>query len=102
MSHPEVGEARFVVLFAWEDGSEPAIGDELTQAFETLGETAARMHIHARQWRRPEGFTRLTWDFESALGDERPHWGQWRRGIGMDPESEALFQRTVDTNQSVR
>lgn len=94
--HASMHRPRRVVLFDWETGAEPGIGDDLAEAFEILGETAARMHVHARQWRRPPGFTRLTWDFDTALGEETPHWGRWRDGVGMNREKRALFQRTVD------
>jgi len=96
IAHPRMLRPRRVVLFDWETGVEPGIGEDLTQAFEVLGETAARMHVHARQWQKPAGFTRLTWDFETALGEERPHWGRWRDGVGMDPGKERLFRRTVE------
>ena len=61
-----------------------------------LGEVTARMHVHARQWHRPSWFSRLTWDFDTALGEDKPHWGRWRDGVGMDAEKERLFARTVD------
>jgi Ser/Thr protein kinase RdoA (MazF antagonist) len=96
MTHPRMARPRRVVLFDWETGVEPGIGEDLAASFEALGETAARMHVHARQWQRPTWFTRHTWDFHTALGEDRPHWGRWRDGIGMDREKERLFQRTVD------
>jgi Ser/Thr protein kinase RdoA (MazF antagonist) len=96
VSHPRMAIPRHVVLFDWETGAEPGIGEDLSEPFEVLGEITARMHIHARQWKRPSWFTRLTWDFGTALGEDKPHWGRWRDGIGMDREKEALFQRTVD------
>ncbi len=43
----------------------------------------ARMHLHSRQWRRPECFERLTWDFETSIGNT-PHWGRWQDGMGFD------------------
>ena len=61
-----------------------------------LGEVTARMHVHARQWQRPSWFTRHTWDFETSLGDENPHWGRWRDGMGVDAAKAKLFGRTVD------
>jgi Ser/Thr protein kinase RdoA (MazF antagonist) len=88
-------EGRSLVLFAWESGVEPGIGDVLAGPFETLGAVTARMHRHARSWRRPEGFTRLTWDFETSLGESAPHWGRWRDGMGMDAARVDLFGRTV-------
>lgn len=96
IAHPRLAQPRRMVLFDWETGVEPAIDEDLTTSFQALGETAARMHVHARQWQRPSWFTRHTWNFETALGEDRPHWGRWRDGVGMDREKEKLFQRTVD------
>lgn len=86
---------RHLVLSHWEDGAEPGIGQDLTGPFETLGETAARMHLHARAWVRPEGFVRPVWNFETALGEVNPHWGRWRDGLGVDADMADLFGRTV-------
>jgi len=94
--HARMARPRNVVLFDWETGAEPGIGEDLSEPFEVLGEITARMHIHARQWTRPSWFTRLTWDFETSLGEDNPHWGRWRDGVGMDHEKQQLFQRTVD------
>lgn len=94
--HPRLERHRRAVLFDWETGVEPDIADDLATSFAALGETAARMHVHARQWQRPSWFTRHTWNFDTALGENRPHWGRWRDGVGMDREKEQIFQRTVD------
>jgi Ser/Thr protein kinase RdoA (MazF antagonist) len=93
VEHPALPRPRNVVLFEWEAGSEPAAND--AAGFELLGETAARMHRHVKAWRRPPWFERHTWDFDTSLG-ERPHWGRWRDGMGMTPEIEAVFARTVE------
>lgn len=85
---------RNLVLFDWETGLEPGIGDDLAGPFHALGAVTARMHRHARGWTRPAGFTRPVWNFETSLGDT-PHWGRWRDGMGMDPAREALFAHTV-------
>ena len=96
VSHDALPGPRHVVLFAWEDGEEPdAEAQDLRAPFETLGEIAARMHLHVRGWRKPAGFERFTWDFETTLGS-RPHWGSWRDGMGLTPEIETLFAKTVD------
>lgn len=92
VEHETLSDARNVVLFEWEAGGEPAATD--AAGFELLGETAARMHRHVKSWSRPAWFTRHTWDFETSLGD-RPHWGRWRDGMGMTPEIEAVFAKTV-------
>ncbi len=94
-AHPLMEAPRHMVLFEWEAGEEPRIGDDLDRPFETLGAVAARMHAHARGWTRPPGFQRLTWDATTCLGDAAPHWGRWRDGMGVDRLTEALFARTV-------
>lgn len=92
---PGGGEARHVVLFAWEDGSHPRIAMDLRQCFRRLGAIAAQMHGHSRTWQRPEGFVRFTWDFETALG-ETPRWGRWRDAPGMNAGRLDLFGRTAE------
>jgi len=91
---PRLGQRRHVVLFDWETGVEPTDNDQAV--FEILGEATARMHAHARAWRRPPWFERHTWDFETSLG-AKPHWGSWRNGIAVTPEKERLFGRTVES-----
>ncbi len=95
VGHPLLPRPRAVVLFDWETGAEPSIDDDLIAPFEKLGAVTARMHAHARNWISPPGFTRLIWNFETALGDTAPHWGRWRDGMGVTPEIAALFARTV-------
>jgi Ser/Thr protein kinase RdoA (MazF antagonist) len=94
VGHATMRRPRNVVLFDWETGAEPGIGDDLIGPFETLGAVTARMHRHARTWQRPEGFSRLTWDVETSLG-EAAHWGRWRDGLAVDAGRAALFGRTV-------
>jgi Ser/Thr protein kinase RdoA (MazF antagonist) len=88
----QVVQSRHVVLFEWEQGREPHIGEDLA----ALGEAAARMHLHVMTWQRPQWFTRHTWNFETALGDVNPHWGRWRDGLGVTVDMVRVFQRTVD------
>ncbi len=87
---------RHIVLSEWEEGSEPGIGQDLQKPFEVLGEVTARMHKHARQFKRPAFFTRFTWNFETSLGESKPHWGRWRDGMGVDAAKAEVFERTVD------
>jgi Ser/Thr protein kinase RdoA (MazF antagonist) len=96
VGHARLPRPRHVVLSAWETGSEPGIGEDLSAPFEVLGEVTARMHLHTRRWRRPPWFTRLTWDFETSLGEAKPHWGRWRDGMGVDAAKAKLFGRTVE------
>jgi Ser/Thr protein kinase RdoA (MazF antagonist) len=87
---------RHVVLSDWETGVEPGIEQNLLKPFEVLGEVAARMHKHARMWQRPHDFERFTWDFETSIGDAKPHWGRWQDGMGIDAAANKLFARTIE------
>jgi len=96
VSHESLPNPRYVVLFDWESGIEPSEEeDDLREPFEVLGQTAAHMHNHVKSWALPEGFERLTWDFETFLG-AKPHWGRWRDGMGLDENRKRLFGETVD------
>jgi Ser/Thr protein kinase RdoA (MazF antagonist) len=93
--HPRMARARHIVLFRWEAGREPVMGEDLSKPFQALGEAAARMHRHVMQWQKPAGFVRPTWNFETALGEDAPHWGRWRDGLGVTPAMQTVFGRTV-------
>jgi Ser/Thr protein kinase RdoA (MazF antagonist) len=87
------GVVRRCVRFEFLPGVEPGIADATTGAhFEELGRITARMHRHARQWRRPAGFTRFRWDYDAAFGREA-RWGRWQRGIGVGAEERELLGR---------
>jgi Ser/Thr protein kinase RdoA (MazF antagonist) len=85
------GGFRFAVRFAWVPGVEPA-GERLVEDFGTLGATAARLHAHARRWRRPPWFTRRTWDHAHSVGP-LGHWGRWRAGVGVGAEERLVLAR---------
>jgi Ser/Thr protein kinase RdoA (MazF antagonist) len=76
---------------ALHSGPGPGSRDARTNShFAELGEITARMHRHARDWRRPAWFTRFHWDYAAAFGD-RPRWGRWQDGIGVGlPERRVL------------
>ncbi len=88
--HPD-GEARHAVMFEWVPGTEPP-EDRLVEDFVELGAITARLHRHARGWRRPTGFTRLTWDYEGSIGSGG-HWGRWQEGIGVGPQEHGQLAR---------
>ncbi len=94
VGHAAMARPRNVVLFEWEAGREPSETDHLTEKFTVLGEVTARMHKHSEGWARPVNFERLTWDFDTSLG-ERPHWGRWADGMGIEPATATLFGRAV-------
>jgi Ser/Thr protein kinase RdoA (MazF antagonist) len=82
VSHPG-GEQRFVVAFEWMEGVHPP-EDRLVDDFARLGAITARLHGHVKTWQRPAGFTRFTWDYDTALGPDG-HWGRWQDGLGVGP-----------------
>jgi len=84
---------RQTVLFEWLPGTEPA-DDQLAEKFELLGEICARMHRHSRNWRRPPGFVRFSWDFDCCVGDT-PRWGRWEDGIGVGKQERATLARAA-------
>jgi Ser/Thr protein kinase RdoA (MazF antagonist) len=87
----EAGETRHCVRFEFLPGTEPEA--TLTgRHFEELGEITARMHRHARQWARPDWFTRFHWDYPAAFGDEA-RWGRWQDGVGVGPAELPILTR---------
>jgi Ser/Thr protein kinase RdoA (MazF antagonist) len=90
---------RYAVAFEYVLGREPARTDDLIGWFQTLGTITARMHLHARAWTLPRGFVRSAWDFPTMLG-ERPVWGDWRAGLGLDTPGTALLQRAAECLQT--
>src|SRR5262249_37712677 len=84
---------RNVVLFDWLTGEMPdPDGHDLLPGFRTLGAVSARMHGHARAWRRPGDFRRFSWEYETTLG-ANGHWGRWQDGLGMDAEARDVLGR---------
>ena len=67
------GEMRTAVMFEWIDGV-PLSAVAEVEPWERLGELMARLHTHARAWKRPDWFTRPAWDAEALVGDD-PRWG---------------------------
>lgn len=83
--------AHRAVMFGFLEGRAPDEA-ELAGPFERLGEVTARLHAHAKRWRRPAGFVRPIWRLETMLGS-RPIWGDWRHGLGMDALRRAQLER---------
>lgn len=88
------GVTRHVVAFGLLAGREPAEGDDLQRWFRELGAINARLHAHARQWERPDGFIRKVWDYEAMLGDVQL-WGDWRAGLGLTDEGREILEQTA-------
>jgi len=96
--HIGLAGPRFLVLFHFVPGRQPDQRDDLTGAFHQLGAIAARMHLHARQWQRPDGFERLLWD-ETAVFGPTPIWGDWRNGPHVDHAIRAVLEPVETTLQ---
>lgn len=90
------GEQRNAVMFEFMQGSEPT-DDRLVDDFVQLGSITARLHQHAKQWVKPSGFTRFTWDLDTALGPNG-HWGYWRTdGLAIGPSELKVLDPLVET-----
>jgi Ser/Thr protein kinase RdoA (MazF antagonist) len=64
--------------------------------YKELGEIAARTHIHSIGWTRPDGFERLTWDFDAVFG-AAPTWGDWRDGPEMTDDIRTVLEQVEQT-----
>jgi Ser/Thr protein kinase RdoA (MazF antagonist) len=87
-------DGRCITAFAPIAGKELQPGDDLVVWFAQLGEVTARLHLHARSWTAPPGFTRKRWDIDTILGP-RPHWGDWRQAPGLDATGTAVIGRAT-------
>lgn len=88
-------DGRFLVAFAPIEGQELQPGDDLARWFAPLGEITARLHLQARSWTPPPGFTRKRWDVVTILGPQ-PHWGHWRQAQVLDVGGTALLARATE------
>lgn len=87
-------DGRFIVGFAPIAGQELQPGDDLSRWFGPLGEITARLHLQARGWTLPPGFTRKRWDVDTILGPD-PHWGHWLQARGLDEAGGTLLARAT-------
>lgn len=75
-------DQRHMVLFVFETGAEPVVGDDLAPVFSQLGALAAQCHAHVEGWQPPAPFERQVWTAEAIL-DPDAIWGDWRAGPGV-------------------
>ncbi|TBU92654.1 aminoglycoside phosphotransferase [Stutzerimonas kirkiae] len=79
-----------ITAFEWVAGNEPDQGDDLVRWYRVLGATNARLHQHSRHWRKPAGFVRKVWNFDTIVGPAA-HWGDWRTAPGLEDADIALL-----------
>jgi Ser/Thr protein kinase RdoA (MazF antagonist) len=84
---------RYVAAFEWVAGNEPELGGELVAWYHVLGQTNASLHQHSKTWRRPVGFERKVWNFDTIIG-ESAHWGDWRHALGLTSDGREVLERT--------
>ncbi|MGE0279927.1 MAG: phosphotransferase enzyme family protein [Rhizobiaceae bacterium] len=85
------GTQRVCAMFEYVPGGE--LSDHDTQSYSVVGRIAAQLHQHGKNWKRPTGFVRRTWDLDTILGKDA-EWGDWRAGPGLDLDSRILLERT--------
>ena len=83
---------RAFAMFEFVDGGHPDEHEELLPLFEWLGETAARLHLHSASWKRPDGFSRPTWDLNAAFGPD-PAWGRWADAPNLTAGAASILHR---------
>jgi len=91
---------HFLVMFQFIDGDTPDESKDMTQGYEALGALAARCHLHALSWNRPQGFERLTWDTDAVFGPNAT-WGDWRDAPGVTPPIRGVLKE-VETQICAR
>ncbi|MNB86208.1 serine/threonine protein kinase [compost metagenome] len=66
---PEFNEHRHVVCFEYEAGAAPIENHDLS-IYHKLGEIAAQIHLHSKEWVLPEYYQRIAWDWDGTFGEE--------------------------------
>ncbi len=93
---PEVPEPRHCDLFRWVGGEPPDAGD-VERTYRLLGRINARIHRQVREWKRPPGFQRQSWDEDGMLGED-PLWGRFTDLAALSDEQQA---RLIDAKAAV-
>jgi Ser/Thr protein kinase RdoA (MazF antagonist) len=91
-AEPGGATVRHCVRFEYLPGTEPVLAGAAGDSFAELGEITARMHRHAREWRRPGWFTRFHWDYPASFG-AGARWGRWQDGAGVGPQEREILGR---------
>ncbi|CAK8743707.1 Stress response kinase A [Sodalis praecaptivus] len=89
------GSARYVVAFTFVAGHEPDAGADLRHWYSELGRITAALHQHSRHWRKPAGFVRKHWDYDSMSG-AGALWGDWRAAPGLTDTGRDIIAQTAE------
>ncbi len=69
-------------------------GGDAAGQFAEIGRLSARLHVHARKWRAPDGFLRFSWDTADMVGPAA-RWGHWTRAA-LAPGERRELQEAQD------
>ena len=83
---------KYMVMFEFIDGQQPDESGDLIEHFKVLGESAARMHIHSKEWEFTKKMSRHSWDLNSIFG-KRAIWGNWRDAPQITSEIKKILER---------
>lgn len=79
----------FCAMFEFLEGDAPDESKEerAIRQFEMLGETTAYLHRHTTIWNGTKRLNRMTWDFDTILGDQAA-FGDWRLAEDLKGNTE--------------
>lgn len=89
------GDKRMMVAFEKLNGTEPNLEQsDLAHWFEVIGQISAKMHNHAKKWKKPDWFTRRKWDYEGIVG-KNAFWGYHRNDADLTDQEYDLIDDTL-------
>lgn len=92
------GTVYYCTMFEFLDGMAPDESREerTVHQFLILGETTAYLHRHTEIWNGTKRLERMTWDFDTLIG-ERAVFGDWRRAEDLqdNPEGKKQIEEAV-------
>jgi Ser/Thr protein kinase RdoA (MazF antagonist) len=91
-----LADPRFLVLFKFVEGEAPDESGDMSAGYENLGAIAAKCHLHAISWDKPEPFERLIWDVDAVFGAS-PTWGNWRDAPEVTEDVCDVLERVETT-----
>lgn len=86
---PTLDGERWAAMFHWVEGRFRRRDRLLPVHLHRVGRLTARLHAHARAWRRPRAFTRPRWDWDGYFG-ETAVFAPWRTVGAGAPKDEFL------------